>query len=275
MNPIFKVNPSVKALTIAASIMTAASAMTFVITIGLTFGASAQTAEKYPGKRVSGASRTICTSVASQNSDPSLPASTSAGIIPSTTQTTTKPFFTITALVPEKDVLNSTKTTSEKPIVWVYMPYAKSKGHTFTLEVRVTDAKGKSLFHNVALPENPGIMPIFLPAEAKLEVGQSYGWSLRTNCGMVNPLDIKLTIDRVAAQPQSTAVDPDGNFQPYDRNGIWLNAIAEVIKLNGKKPTLTPDAQQFLIEKLAGEDLKSAGLAPQYLQKLAEQPIVR
>jgi Domain of Unknown Function (DUF928) len=263
MNPIFKINPSVNAMTIAASVMT------FALTIAVASGASAE--NPYPGKRIAGASRTTCTSVADQNANPPMPASPSVSM----TQATTKPFFTMTALVPEKDVLNSTKTTSEKPIVWVYMPYAKSKGHTFTLEVRVTDAKGESLSHNVALPENPGIMPIFLPADSKFEVGQSYGWSLGTNCGMVTPIDIQLTIDRVAAQSQSTAADPAGDFKPYDRNGIWLNAIAEVFKLNGKKPTLTPDAQQFLIQKLAGEDLKAANLDPQYLQKLAEQPIVR
>ncbi len=250
-------NGTFKARTIALSVTTVALFFSTPL-------AQAGEVPPFPGNRIGGVTRSMCKGI-----DKDTGSSTG-----STQTTTQKPFFTLTALVPEKDVINSTKTTAEKPIVWVYMPYAKSLGHTFTLELRVTDPKGDSLSREIALPENPGIMPIFLPADAKFEVGQSYGWGLRANCGTtVSSFDIQLTIDRVAAQPQSTAGDPAENFTPYDRNGIWLNAISEVIKLNGKKPTLTPDAQKFLIEKLAGEDLKS--LDPKYLQKLAEQPIVR
>ena len=51
--------------------------------------------------------------------------------------------------------------------------------------------------------------------------------------------------------------------------------MTEVIKPSGKRPTLTLDAQKFLLEKLDGEDFKTTGLAPDYLQQITQQPIVK
>jgi hypothetical protein len=272
MNSILTANASINStVRNSARVMTiAASVMTFALTIAVAFSASAQTPNKYPGKRVAGATRSVC--------EPPIlgaePALNQANTNQANPNQANQPIFKMTALVPRQDVLSSTKTTSENPIVWVYMPYAKSQGHSSKLDLRVTDPNGNSVTNTISLPENPGIMPISLPATLKFEVGKSYGWALHLNCGGELSSGINLTIDRVADQVKSTTGNAVGKFQPYDRNGIWLNAIAEVIKLNGKNPTLSPEAQRFLIEQLAGDDLQAVGLDPRYLEKLAQQPIV-
>jgi Domain of Unknown Function (DUF928) len=248
------VESGMKAITIAVSSM--------VLLLSMSAAVNAQTAPQYPGKRVVGASRSVKCPVTPLN---------------------------ITALVPELDAKTSTKTTAADPIVWVYIPYSKSDvnsdKNSFSLNLRVTDLSKKVTEENpinfteqaISLPEKPGIMPIYLPSGTQLEVGKSYKWELRAACENDAPFDIKLTIDRVAALPEHPLAisQPKSNIEFYAKKSIWLNAMTEVIKLNGKRPTLTPDAQQFLLEKLDGEDFKTSGLEANYLQKITEQPIVK
>ena len=245
-----------KAITIAVSSLVLFLSMSAASTV------NAQTAPQYPGKRIAGVSRSIkC---------PATP-------------------LNITALVPEQDAKTSTKTTVKDPIVWVYMPYSQSNvnanKNTFGLNLRVTDLSQTITVENpvnftestIPLPRTPGIIPIHLPNGTQLEVGKSYKWELRAACENETSFDIKLTIDRIAALPDQPLVtsQPQSKIEFYAKKSIWLNAMTEVIKLNGKSPTLTPDAQKFLLEKLDGADFKHSGLAPNYLQKITEQPIVR
>ncbi len=261
MNRIFSINNAgakfgLKAITIAVS------SVVLMLSMSAASGANAQAAPQYPGKRIAGGSRSVkC---------PATP-------------------LNITALVPELDARTSTKTTVGDPIVWVYIPYSKadtkSNLNTFTLNLRVTDLTQKDADGNlvnvtereIALPKTAGIMPIYLPSGTRLEVGKSYGWELRATCENNAPFDIKLTIDRVAELPQSPSPtsQPLSKIEFYAKKSIWLNAMTEVIKLNGKRPTLTPDAQKFLLEKLDGKDFKASGLEANYLQKITEQPIVK
>ena len=171
----------------------------------------------------------------------------------------------------------------------MYVPYAKSDTksnlNTFTLNLRVTDLIQKDADGNpvnvtereIALPKTAGIMPIYLPSGTRLKVGKSYGWELRASCENDAPFDIKLTIDRVAELPQFPlpTSQSSSKIEFYAKKSIWLNAMTEVIKLNGKRPTLTLDAQKFLLEKLDGKDFKDSGLEPDCLQKITQQPIVK
>ena len=120
-------------------------------------------------------------------------------------------------------------------------------------------------------------MPIYLPSGTQLKVSKSYSWELRAACENNAPFDIKLTIDRVAELSQSPlpTSQPLSKIEFYAKKSIWLNAMTEVIKPSGKRPTLTLDAQKFLLEKLDGEDFKTTGLAPDYLQQITQQPIVK
>ena len=269
MNRIFSINNAgakfgLKAITIAVS------SVILMLSMSAASGVNAQAAPQYPGKRIAGGSRSVKCPVKPLN---------------------------ITALVPEVDAKTSTKTTVEDPIVWVYIPYSKADikldpksdqkrdANPFNLKLRVTDLSKKVTEENpvtftereISLPQIPGIMPIHLPSGTQLEVGKSYRWELRATCENNAPFDIKLTIDRVAALPQEPlATSPSkSNIEFYAQRSIWLNAMTEVIKLNGKRPTLTQDAQMFLLEKLAGEDFKASGLEADYLQKITQQPIVK
>ena len=261
MNRIFSTNNvgsklGMKAITIAVS------SVVLFLSMSAASSVEAQTKPQYPGKRVAGVSRSIkC---------PATP-------------------LNITALVPEQDAKTSTKTTVADPIVWVYIPYSKSNvnanKNTFGLNLRVTDLSQTVTVANpinftestIPLPRTPGIIPIYLPSGTQLEVGKSYKWELRAACESDTAFDIKLTIDRIAALPDQPLVtsQPQSKIEFYAKKSIWLNAMTEVIKLNGKRPTLTPDAQKFLLEKLDGADFKHSGLEPNYLQKITEQPIVK
>lgn len=235
--------------TMSTIMSTVASALVLTIVLSSAFVSRADgTPKPYPGKRTPGTSRSICPPTA----------------------------LKITALVPYQDTQKSTKTTSGNPIVWVYMPYSRSQGNTFDLELRITDEQGETI-RNISLPEKPGIMPIFLPSKTTFEIGKSYGWSLTAKCDTSIAVDIKLTIDRIAALPKQPlpSSKSQANIEFYDNNHIWLNAITEVFKLNAEQPTLKPEAQKFLLQKLDGEDLKGFGMAPDYLQQIIQQPIVR
>lgn len=245
-----------KAITIAVS------SLALVLSTSAASSANTQAVPPYPGKRVAGVSRSI--------KYPATP-------------------LNITALVPELDAKTSTKTTVKDLIVWVYVPYFRSDvnsdKNTFTLNLRVIDLTQKDTDGNpvnvtereIALPEIPGIMPIYLPSGTQLKVGKSYSWELRAACENNAPFDIKLTIDRVAELSQSPlpTSQPLSKIEFYAKKSIWLNAMTEVIKPSGKRPTLTLDAQKFLLEKLDGEDFKTTGLAPDYLQQITQQPIVK
>ncbi len=235
--------------TMSTVMSTVASALVLTIVLSSAFVSRADgTPKPYPGKRTPGTSRSICPPTALKTM----------------------------ALVPYQDAQKSTQTTSENPIVWVYMPYSQSRGDRFDLELRITDDQGQETIRNISLPEKPGIMPIFLPGETTFEIGKSYGWSLTAKCDSSNTVDIKLTIDRIAALPKQPlpTSKSQANIEFYDKNHIWLNAITEVFKLNGEQSTFTPEAQKFLLQKLDGEDLKGDGMAPDYLKQIIQQPIV-
>lgn len=183
-----------KAITIAVS------SLALVLSTSAASSANTQAVPPYPGKRVAGVSRSI--------KYPATP-------------------LNITALVPELDAKTSTKTTVKDLIVWVYVPYFRSDvnsdKNTFTLNLRVIDLTQKDTDGNpvnvtereIALPEIPGIMPIYLPSGTQLKVGKSYSWELRAACENNAPFDIKLTIDRVAELSQS----PLPTSQPLSKIG--------------------------------------------------------
>ncbi len=259
MTPIFRIAFlgiafGINGRSIAAS--AAVSVMTLAIGLSGAFTSPVDAAPpEYPGGRVPGTGR--------------------SAVCPTTP-------LLITALVPYEDTKAkaSTKTTAAQPIVWVYVPYSKSQGQTFELELSITDEQAedptKRTTYPIPLPEKPGIMPIALPSNTQLEVGKSYGWSLDAKCDSRKSVDIQFTIERVAALPNSPSPisKSQTNIDFYNQRGIWINTMIELFKLNGDRTILSPDAQTFLMQKLDGDDFKRHGMVPNYLHQILQQPII-
>ena len=260
---------------------------------------------QYSGRRVPGGKRDICRpeTASPKNASPKpvspkpshLAQPLSPGESPQPIPTTSALSFT--ALIREVDLTEGAKTTAANPIVWVYVPYSSQDQHRqLWLSLDEQDEKGKVIStkferRSVKLPQNPGIMPIALPADTTLDVNKTYRWSLQTTCfhdRPKSPPPIQFSITRVPESAKNLKSADQRDRLAMD--GIWLDAL--MVGMQNQRPgNLSADFKLFLERHLIGNDLAqeadrvlplqekeslpSDQWAIAYLQKVIAQPLVR
>ncbi|MBH8565580.1 DUF928 domain-containing protein [Nostoc sp. CENA67] len=190
----------------------------------------------------------------------------------------------LTALVPFTEKAESVTnvwglTTEANPTFWFYVPYTKdaaNKDCASTTEFVLQKDEDSSPTYKeykeaIALPAQPGVISISLPANApSLEIGKQYRWFLTINCNSdqpSNPTYVEGVIKRVNLKPeiaqQLKRATPLQQFTIYAQNGIWYNALSTLAKLRQQYP-------QDAVLKAEWKNL----LSSIRLDDVAEEPIL-
>lgn len=153
----------------------------------------------------------------------------------------------LTALVPftkENSVTNVWGLTTEaNPIFWFYVPYTKDSA--YPTEFVLQDEDSNPIYTEaIALPAQPGVISISLPANApSLKIGKQYHWFLNIYCDSDQPsapIYIEGVIKRVNLKPaiaqQLQTATPRQQFTIYVQNGIWYNALSTLAQLRQQNP---------------------------------------
>ena len=182
----------------------------------------------------------------------------------------TLPLTVLMPTIPNKNKGLDTwsQTAIDRPLIWVYVPYASTLGHRFDLRLKIVsdDSDAVAVERTVALPKEPRIMPISLPTDVRLEIGKNYTVELRTTCDTVNKAQFWL--QRVNSTLDSPLLGRD-RVQYYADNGLWLDTLTEVMALNSTR-TLMPEWGSF-IESSLGWDLQEVTVAGEQDKKNIEQ----
>ncbi|WP_158441862.1 DUF928 domain-containing protein [Pleurocapsa sp. PCC 7319] len=139
-------------------------------------------------------------------------------------------------------------TTSDRPTIWVYLPYTKNEAPYGEFSLQDGD---KELYRTrFQLKTKPGIMGIKLPSTVEsLKVGKSYRWYVDINCSnslskddFSTPASLTGMIERVAysqdfrREIQKTASKPLNQIATYAKHGIWYDALTELAQLRLEQP---------------------------------------
>jgi hypothetical protein len=188
---------------------------------------------------------------------------------------------TVTALLPktnegelaaaETAKIEIENTIAERPTFFVHVSQTSAQEAEFILKKKIGEDKyGQPVYdedniiidQTVALPKNPGIVSISLPADAAaLEVGQLYFWAFQVICDptdrskdvMVEGAVQRIELDSTLAN-QLKRAEPRDRPVLYADAGIWTDAVSTLFDLRKANPN---DAQL----RQDWEDLlKSVGL---------------
>ncbi len=168
----------------------------------------------------------------------------------------------LTALLPSDAISQQEyawgKTQSPKPTLWIYMPYAKSSGLSFSTSLEVKDSQGKSVAKTLSLPDQPGIMRVRLPqALPSLEVGQFYQWTLTVGCSPVNTISGWIERTPAISPPPDAPLE---RAEVYADSGLWYDTLTTLGNLQRQGSAAGQAAWQEL-------------LSNEGLQDVAQQPI--
>jgi Domain of Unknown Function (DUF928) len=158
----------------------------------------------------------------------------------------------LTALVPsteEPDESSQIFTVAERPVFWVYIPYATNptapEEVTLTLRTKVNGKESQEYQERFKLRKTPGIVAFPLPKTLpNLESGQQYYWQLSYICqvAMKSPERIRVygSIQRVPLDPNlkqhlDTASAQD-RIVIYAENGLWQDALTQLAILYRREP---------------------------------------
>ncbi|MEM8808372.1 MAG: DUF928 domain-containing protein [Cyanobacteria bacterium P01_G01_bin.38] len=171
----------------------------------------------------------------------------------------------LTALVPlyesTQPNLVFSKTSTERPTLWVYTPYSSPHTARFAL---LNSADQPVYETNVELPDTPGVIRLSLPdTMPPLEPGEPYHWFFNVYCQSPPPLAFvegwlqrdtltAATADQLAQLSASEQVD----F--YTANGFWQDALtaAAISQQSNANDTHWADLLQAVgLEDLASEPI--------------------
>ena len=140
-------------------------------------------------------------------------------------------------------------TAAERPAFWFDIPYALSS--ELTAEFVLQDSQGQNIYRTTSADfatshQTPGIIGIGLPSDiAPLEIGQTYQWYFKINCGSETPLYVQGGIERIALDPslasQIESTAPLNLAALYQENDIpydAVNAIAPLYLAQPNDPTI-------------------------------------
>jgi hypothetical protein len=173
---------------------------------------------------------------------------------------------TVTSLLPktnvaqlaaaEKAEIEIENTVAERPTFFIHVSQTSAQEAEFILKKKIGEDKygnpvydeDKYIDQTVALPKNPGIVSISLPADAEaLEVGQSYYWAFQVICDpnermkdvVVEGAVQRIQLDSTLANQLKRAV-PRDRPALYADAGIWTDAVSTLFDLRKANPN---DAQ--------------------------------
>jgi hypothetical protein len=182
---------------------------------------------------------------------------------------------TVTSLLPktnvaqlaaaEKAEIEIEKTVAERPTFFIHVSQTSAQEAEFILKKKIgEDNNGQPVYdedkfvdQTVALPKNPGIVSISLPADAAaLEVGSSYYWTFQVIC---EPTDRTkdVTVDGAVQRIEldSSLANKLQQAEPRDRPGIYaeaeiwtdaLSTLADLRKANPNDQQLQDDWNNLL-----------------------------
>ncbi|MEA5505874.1 DUF928 domain-containing protein [Halotia wernerae UHCC 0503] len=172
----------------------------------------------------------------------------------------------LTALVPSTkapaSVINVWGwTTKANPTLWFYVPYTKNSA--YSTEFVLQDQQSNPIYRQaIALPNQPGVISISLPANAPaLEVNKQYRWFLTVYCEQEKqspPIYVEGMIQRVNLNSKVTqqlqTATPLQQSAIYAQNGIWHEALTTLAQLRQK------DSQDAALKTAWRDLLTSIGL---------------
>ena len=159
-------------------------------------------------------------------------------------------------------------TVSEHPTFFGYIPKSNATQGQFVL----IDQNNQLVYRtSFALPSQPGIVSINLPATVTLEIGKQYQWAFVLICDPEDRSDSVIStpawIERI--EQSETLAEQIKNATPetlpavYAEAGIWFDALASRVKLLPSQPQTewqqnwellltTAGLQEFIQEPLVG-----------------------
>jgi hypothetical protein len=170
--------------------------------------------------------------------------------------------ITVTSLLPktnvaqlaaaEKAEIEIEKTVAERPTFFIHVSQTSAQEAEFILKKKIGEDKdGRPVYdedkyvdQTVALPKNPGIVSISLPAEAaNLEVGQSYYWTFQVICEptdrnkdvTVDGAVQRIELDSSLANKLQQA-EPRDLPEIYAEAEIWTDALSTLADLRKANP---------------------------------------
>lgn len=167
---------------------------------------------------------------------------------------------TVTSLLPktnvaqlaEKEKIEIEKTVAKRPTFFIHVSQTSAQEAEFILKKKIGEDKdGKPVYdednyidQTVALPKNPGIVSISLPADADaLEVGQSYYWTFQVICNSsdrtkdvtVDGAVQRIELDSSLAKKLQQA-EPRDRPAIYTEAEIWTDALSTLADLRKANP---------------------------------------
>jgi Domain of Unknown Function (DUF928) len=171
---------------------------------------------------------------------------------------------------------NSKLTVNNYPTLWFYIPYTRQESPLGQFYLQ--DEKDEIYKTSFQLPDKPGIVSISLPSTVKpLEVGKTYRWYLDITCPSkrgskeaTTPASLTGVVEKI--KPSSalenelkTATNPVEQIKIYAKNGIWIDALTEVVKQRQKQPD-NSTFKQLWVELLRQPQIN--------LSSIAQEPII-
>lgn len=134
-------------------------------------------------------------------------------------------------------------TTAAHPTFWFYVPYAQN--FAYPVEFELQDQESKQIYQKaIALPKQPGIISISLPADKpSLAVNKQYRWFFTVYCDKTKqspPVYVEGVVKRVNLNPAITQqlqkATPPEQFAIYAKHGIWHEALTTLAQLRQENP---------------------------------------
>ncbi|WP_052334288.1 DUF928 domain-containing protein [Kamptonema formosum] len=172
----------------------------------------------------------------------------------------------LTALVPAR--VKIVMTVAERPTLLFYIPETYASKVGFSLQ----DEKESEIYQTeMEISGQPGIVSVSIPPSAPaLEIGKNYTWQFSLICdsadysgnlvlnGFLQRTEISSTLAKAEA-----LTSPLERAAFYEKNGLWLEAVANLAEARRQEPDSRKVAEQW------AELLKSAGL-----ETVAETPLL-
>ncbi len=183
----------------------------------------------------------------------------------------------LTALVPSTETTPSVinvwgLTTKANPTLWFYMPYTKDSA--YPTEFVLQDQQSNPIYRQaIALPNQPGVISLSLPANAPpMDVNKQYRWFLTVYCDQQKqspPVYVEGVIQRINLNAKITqqlqTAKPLQQSAIYAEHGVWHEALTTLAQLRQKDPqdTALKTAWRDLLTSVGLDDIVTKPILPQ------------
>lgn len=163
----------------------------------------------------------------------------------------------------ELDVKVWGQTIAERPMFLFFIPFTDPKTK---LEFSVQTSDGEDVYRtSLTPPSKAGVMPIQLPSGSKLEMNQSYRWTLKARL----PVQGSSTSEQVYVQgwirrvqkPDASSISDEAESLIYAEQGLWYDAIASLAAARSRNPN-NPQLKQNWLDLLRSANLEALADKP-------------